>query len=449
MNPMKKLYRMFVELTVVALVACPSLMPQFAGAQNGRPQAPPPSQPQALTLADAEKIALANHPRIQAAQNLALAAKQQAREARSSYYPQASGNLTGAAAMPNSRIAAGGLNNPIIYDRYSDGLTVGQLVTDFGRTRELVKSADLRARAQQEDVVTSQADVLLQVDQAYFGVLKAQAVLQVAQETVKDRQLIADQVTAMAKSQLKSDLDASFANVDLSQAQLLLIQAQNDVQASFADLSSALGYADQRTFTLAETPLRPAPPTDLASLIQQALQNRPELVGERLNVNSAQTYATAERDLYFPTVSALAAAGLTPVHQTQLDDRYAAVGVNVNIPIFNGHLYGALHSEATFRARAEQQRLRDLQDRIVRDVRTAWLNVSSGFQRLSVTEQLLSQATLATNLAQARYNLGLSSIVELSQAQLNLTQAQIVEASARFDYEAETSLLNYQIGTVP
>ena len=121
----------------------------------------------------------------------------------------------------------------------------------------------------------------------------------------------------------------------------------------------------------------------------------------------------------------------------------------MNIPIFNGHLNGALHSEATFRARAEQQRLRDLQDRIVRDVRMAWLNANSGFQRLSVTEQLLSQATLATNLAQARYNLGLSSIMELSQAQLNLTQAQIAKASAGFDYETETSLLNYQLGNVP
>jgi len=351
--------------------------------------------------------------------------------------------------MPDSRIAAGGLNNSIIYDRESNGLLVGQLLTDFGRTHELVKSSDLHAQAQQESVVTSRQDVLLQVDEAYFAVLKAQAVLQVAEETVKSRQLVSDQITAMAKSLLKSDLDVSFANVDLSEAQLLLIQAQNDVQSSFANLSTALGYADQRTFALAEVPVPPAPPTDLASLIQQALQNRPELVGQRLDVSSAQTYATAERDLNFPTVSALGAAGLTPFHQTQLTDRYAAAGVNVNIPIFNGHLYGALHSEATFRAQAEQQRLRDLQDSVVRDVRAAWLNADAGFQRLSVTEQLLSEATMAMNLAQARYNLGLSSIVELTQAQLNLTQAQITQASAKFDYESETSQLNYQIGMAP
>jgi outer membrane protein len=444
---MKKRFRMFVLLAALAFI------PRLVAAQNAQPPAappaPPPGQPQALTLADAEKIALANHPQIQTAQNLALAAKQQVRQVQSNYYPQANGSLTGAAAMPDSRIAAGGLNNPIIYDRESNGLLVGQLLTDFGRTHQLVKSSDLHAQAQQESVVTSRQEVLLQVDEAYFAVLKAQAVLQVAEQTVKDRQLVSDQITAMAKSLLKSDLDVSFANVDLSQAQLLLIQAQNDVQSSFANLSTALGYADQRTFALAEIPVPPAPPTDPASLIQQALQNRPELVGQRLDVSSAQTYATAERDLNFPTVSALGAAGLTPFHQTQLNDRYAAAGVNVNIPIFNGHLYGALHSEASFRAQAEQQRLRDLQDSIVRDVRTAWLNANAGFQRLSVTEQLLSEATMAMQLAQARYNLGLSSIVELTQAQLNLTQAQITEASAKFDYETETSLLNYQIGIAP
>ena len=96
--------------------------------------------------------------------------------------------------------------------------------------------------------------MLLRVDQAYFGVLKAQAVLQVAEETVKARQLVADQISALAKSSLKSGLDVSFANVDLAQAQLLLIQAQNDLQASYAQLSDALGYADQRTFQLADEP---------------------------------------------------------------------------------------------------------------------------------------------------------------------------------------------------
>ncbi|MGB9405401.1 MAG: TolC family protein [Candidatus Acidiferrales bacterium] len=403
---------------------------------------------QTLTLQDAEKIAIQNHPRVQAAQDIAVAASQRVREAKSNYYPTADGSLTGVEAENGSRISAGALNNPIIYDRFADGVEVSQLVTDFGRTHELVKSSNYRAKAEVENVTATRADVLLRVDQSYFGLLKARAVLKVAQETVADRQLVSDQITALAKNQLKSDLDVSFANVDLAQAQLLLVQAQNDLQAANAELSAALGYNDQRTFQLVEQPMPAAPPTSLPDMIQEALRDRPEIVGQKFNVTSAQSYATAERDLSLPTISAVGAAGLAPYRADQLESRYAAAGFNVNIPIFNGHLYGALRAEASAEARAQQQYLRDTEDSIVRDVQKAWLNANSGYQRLALTDQLLAQASEALKLAQARYKLGLSAIVELSQAQLNLTQAEIEQASARYDYQTELSALNYQLGAI-
>jgi outer membrane protein len=367
-------------------------------------------------------------------------------EVRSAYYPQAYGSLTGVEAEHNSRVAAGGLNNSIIYDRFAEGFTVGQLVTDFGRTYELVKSSNLKAQAQQENVATTRADVLLRLNEAYYAALKAQSVLLVAEQTVKSRQLVSDQTGALQKSNLKSGLDVSFANVDLAQAQLLLIQAQNDVQASNAELSDALGYSDQRTFQLVDQPLPASPPADVTPLIQEALQSRPELIRQDLNVKSAQSFAVAERDLSFPTISVLGTTGLIPYRQDALDSRYAAAGFNVNIPIFNGRLFTARRNEARSIAQAQEQYLRELQNRIVRDVRTAWLNANSAFQRLAVTEQLLTESTQAFDLAQSRYGLGLSSIVELSQAQLNKTQAEIARVSAQYDYEAQIAHLNYQVG---
>jgi outer membrane protein len=427
--------RLLPALFVLAIL---SLIPAPSFAQNAQP----------MTLKEAEQIAIQNHPQIQAATNLAAAARAQVKEVRSVYYPQAYGSATGAVAENDSRIAAGALNNSIVYDRYANGMTVNQLVSDFGRTHELARSSNLHAQAQQENVTTTRAGVLLQVDQAYFGVLRAKAVLQVAQETVKNRQLVADQVSALAKNQLKSTLDVSFANVNLAQAQLLLVQAQNDLQASYAELSTALGYGDQRTIEPAEEPMPSAPPADFSQLIQQALRDRPELIGQRLDVNSAKSYATAERDLWMPTISAVGTAGLVPYREDELASRYAAAGFNVNIPIFNGHLYGALRNEADARARAQEQYLRDLQNRIIRDVRTSWLTANSGFQRLSLTDQLLQEATQALDLAQARYKLGLGSIVELSQAQLGITEAQIEQASAKYDYQLQLSVLNYQLGAL-
>ena len=411
------------------------------------PQAPS-ALPQNLTLQDAEKIALQNHPQIQASTYLAAQAKAKVTEARSDYYPHAYGSATGVKAENDSRVTAGSLTNSLIYNRFADGLTVDQLVTDFGRTHELVKSSNLHAKAQEENITTSRADVLLQVDSAYYNALKAQAVLQVAQETVKDRQLVSDQITELQKNKLRSGLDVSFANVDLAQAQLLLVQAQNDLQTSFAELSYALGFADQKAFQLTEQPLPSQPPDDLSTLVQQAMRNRPEIISQQLDLNSAQSYATAERDLWLPTISAVATAGLTPFREDTLAPRYAAAGFNVNIPIFNGRQFNALHAEARAQAGAQQQYLRDLQNAVVREVRKAWLNANSGYQRLSVTQKLLAEANQALDLAQQRYKLGLSSIIELSQSQLNETQAQISAASAKYDYQAELSALNYQIGSL-
>src|ERR1700683_2146629 len=234
-------------------------------------------QVQKLSLKEAEQIAVQNHPQVQAAADLADAAKAQVAQQRSAYFPMANGSLTAVDAENNSRIAAGALNNPIIFERYSNGVAVSQLVTDFGRTHDLVKSSDLHAKAQQQSAVNTRAEVLLEADRAYFSVLKAQAVLKVADETVNERQLVSDQTSELEKNKIKSGLDVSFANVDLAQAQLLLIQAENDLQASFAQLSDALGYSDKRTFVLNENPAPSPPPAALPDIIQEALNDRPEL----------------------------------------------------------------------------------------------------------------------------------------------------------------------------
>jgi len=410
---------------------------------------PPQAPAQKLSLKNAEAMALRNHPLLQEATFEAQAANQITREEKSAYYPTATGSLTGAGALSNSRIAAGFLNNPLILNRESNGVEVHQLITDFGRTSNLVGSARLGAKAASESAQQTQQDVLLAVNRAYYGVLRAEAVLKVAEETVKNRQILTDQVTTLEKNKLKSMLDVSFAEVNLAQAKLLLVQAQNDQRAAEAELATALGLANPQPFNLNEEPMPDAPPADPTDLIATALQRRPDLASARFSHEAALRFARAERDLWMPTVSATGAAGLTPAYEAPLTDRYAAVGINVNIPIFNGFLYTSEAKEAKYRAQAAAENSRDLRDRIVRDVRTSWLQATMGWQRMNVTAQLVKEANLAMDLAQTRYKLGLSSIVELSQAQLQQTSAQIQDTSARYQYRVALSTLSYETGTAP
>jgi len=405
-------------------------------------------EPLRLTLHEAEQIALTQHPRISVAHLTALAARQSTKAAQSAFYPNIYGSATavGTADPNNTRIAAGALNNPLIYDREADGVTITQLITDFGRTSELSKSAKLRTRAEEMNLEATREQILLEVNNAYFSSLAAQSVLAVAEETVKSRQLILEQIQTLATNKLKSDLDVSFASVDLDQASILLAKARNDLKASFAVLSTLLAEREPHTFTLADEPMPANITIDVPALILEALAQRPDLAHLRFQRDAAKETAKAEGKLLYPTISAVGTAGLIPTGAPQLASDYAAAGVNLNLPLFTGGLYTARRREAELKAKAANEELRDEENNIIRDLQISKLNLEYSYERLTLTRQLLENANEALQLAQARFKGGISSIIELSQAELNQTSAQIAEAGARYDYQIQHSALDFQLG---
>jgi outer membrane protein len=417
----------------------------FTGVAVGRSLA---QSPPTLTLERARAMAVQNHPLVREAEFNTQRVSQGVREARSSYFPVAFGSLTGADATKNASIAAGNLNSSSVAVRYSNGAAVQELLTDFGRTRNLVKAAGSQLSSAQAGERAVVDDAALRVTQAYFQALESEALLKVAQETVKARQVVADQVNALARSKLKAALDVSFANVNLADARLLEVAAENDVESSETELSAALGFADLHVFQLVDPALPGAPSADISELVAQAFRQRPELARERFALAAAHSFAKAEGDLFLPTLSALATAGETPVRQNSLPAHYAAAGFNVNIPIFNGRAFSARHAAAEFQAKEQDEAVKALEIQVARDVRTAWLRARTSYERLSLTQQLFDQARLSLRLATARYNLGLSSIVELTQAQLGYTQAEIEQTAATYEYQIDTARLQYEIGTL-
>jgi outer membrane protein len=401
-----------------------------------------------LTLADAQRLAVQNNPQYSAAKYNAAAAHQQPAQYRAAELPNLSGAVTGVGADNGSRLSAGALNNSTVYSRAAAGVIASQLITDFGRVHNLVGMSNLQAQAQDQAGESTRANVLLGATGAYFDLLRANSVLKVAQQTVAARQLVSDQVTALAQSQLRSQLDVTFANVNLSDAKLLQLQAENGVNSANAALATALGLPNQTRFDVADEPMPAALPAQADPLITQAMQNRPDLKSLQLQQSAAERFTRAEHDLYYPTVSALAAAGGVPAGEPQVPGAYGAVGVNVSVPIFNGGLFKARESEAALRAKAAAQNVADLANRITRDVRVAWLNANTALQRVTLTQELVSQAQQSRDLAQSRYQLGLGTIVELSQADLNLTAAQIEAATARYDYQAQRAVVDYQVGVL-
>ena len=346
-------------------------------------------------------------------------------------------------------LALGSLNSPRALDKAAGGITVSQLITDFGRTRNLVRNAKSSQKAQLENTRASVDDITLTVDEAFYNALTAQQVLLVAEQTVSTRQATGQQIGALTNQKLRSTLDLSLADVQISQAQLLVLDAQNAMQTSMANLNAILGSEDDTQYNLVdETTENPAPaPANADDLVQLAFRSRPDLAALNDQFTAAKQFASAEHDLLHPTISALAAAGGTPVRDDLIQSSwYGAAGANISIPVFNGFDYTARAKEADFRAQAASEQVRNLRDNIARDVRTSVLNAQIAFQKIAVNKQLLDQANTALELAQARYKVGLSGIVDLTQAQLAQTEAEIGYANARYAYQQALAMITYQTG---
>jgi outer membrane protein len=404
-----------------------------------------------LTLADARSLALKTHPRITVAELRSLVAQQVVTETRAGYFPTLSANAEAVGTGEDvTRLSAlGTLSNSQIFNRVGIGAVATVLLTDFGRTANLAGAARLQARAAEANLQATRAQLLLDVDAAYYGALEARAVKAVAAQTLTARRLLLDRTGALAKNQLKSELDVRFARVGVDEARLLADQAEKNWQSAQATLANILGQRAPVTTRLVEEP----PPTndlpaDSSALEDEALRQRPELASQRFQRDAAQDLAKAAQDARLPTVSAAGAAGTTPIGEQHFERNYAAAGVNVNVPLFAGGLYAARQREAELQASDADAVLRDAENNVVRDVRIAWLEASHAFERIALSASLLENANGALDLARARFEQGLSSIVELNQAELAEISAAIEHTNAEYDYRIRRDILAFETGTL-
>jgi len=403
---------------------------------------------QGLTLEGAEALALTNQPRMLAAQLRARASDQRIREARSAFLPLMAFNATGVkVADAGTSTATGNITTSAISDRFAYGGNLSQLVSDFGRTSALVGSVRATAEAQADLATLTRAQVRLNVREAYYRVLGTEAVLRAAQAAQANRQLISKQLSALAASELRSTLDVNFANVLESEAELAVVRAQSTVAQQRARLATAMGSIQPIAAPLADiaAPDTPLPP-DAESYLQTAQAQRADLNAVKAQQLAASEFALSEKRLSYPTLSVLAAGGEIPYRDHTLHDSYAAVGFNLNIPIFNGGLFAARRNEAELEASARGRDVQQVQLEVTEQVRDSWYQADEAYRSLDVSARLVAQSEEALRLAQDRYDAGLGSIVELNEAQLNETSAEITAADTTYTYLSRRVELDFAAG---
>jgi outer membrane protein len=454
-----------------------------AGASPKSPEAPFVSKPdtsRALTLAQAEDYALRNNPSIAAALHSAQAAREIVAQIRAGFFPQVTANAIYASVQgQNSGAgqthidASGLLTDSTAITRQSDGLMFSQLITDFGRTGFLTSSASFDAMARLNQVDAVRQFVLLSVDTAYYAALGARGLNRVADQQIETSRLLLDRIKVFVASNLKSQMDVSFQEAGLAQANLLKVNADGKYDQAIADLTRAMGWHEPMNFALADTSGETPFPDDPAPYQAMAFGQRPDLIAKRNEVEAAKKMAKAELAARFPEIKALAAGGINPyasdtnvkttitaetpkgkVQETVTDtksllsDTYFVMGVNASLPVFTGGRLSAKEKEAELRAKAAEDSLREYEDLVFRNVRNAWIQTRTSYRAITAAKDYVKAADEAFQLSQERYTAGTLSITDVSQAQFSSLQAQIALVTAQYEYLTRLAQLSFESGGI-
>jgi outer membrane protein len=401
-----------------------------------------------LELTQAESIALANQPRMLAAQLRARSSASRVQEARAGYFPTVTFSTTGVrVADTGSAVSAGALATSALSGRFAYGGSLTQIVTDFGRAGALVGAARYVAEAQSDIATLTRAQVRVNVRSSYYRTLGAEAVLRAAEAAFANRHVISQQLSALAASELRSTLDVNFAKVLESEAELAVVRAKSNVAQERLHLATSMGQEQPITVPLVDasttTEVLPYSPEDL---LIQAMAQRADLNALQAQKNAAQSFAVSEKRLSYPVLSLLGSAGQLPYHDHTLHDDYAAIGFNLTISVFNGGLFAARRREAELESGARSQDVQQMRLQVGEEVRQAWYRADEAYRSLPVTAHLVAQSKEALRLAQDRYDAGLGSIVELNEAQLNETSAEVTAADATYTYLTRRAQLDFVAG---
>jgi outer membrane protein len=426
-----------------------------------------------LTLKQAISIALKYHPRIREAAENTNAAVAQVGEARSLLGPQVYGLAQDLATSDNGIADTSyydingmfprvpGRNHSLPSDNFSEtwdvnnnymgGLAVSQFLFDFGRHHGFVTQRRLEAASAAATEQFTKLDLIFEVSQRYFNVLRAQQLIRVYEKAVEQRQFHLHEAQVKAEAQLRPELDVYVTQAEVERAQLHLVDARNAYDDAKAALDNALGLADRAPqYHLADV-LTYAPATEsLQSLLAAAMRERPDLKALVEQARALGAQIVEYRSDYFPTANALAGystMGTGPAMGYQLPNtNNFNAGIVITWPIFNSFLTTDQINETKARQSAVKDAIEDLQDRVILQVQTAFLDRRAALQRIERAEKALAASRAQLELAEKRYEAGLTGIVELEDAQRHYTYDDAAYADALYGFSIANAAVNESTG---
>jgi outer membrane protein len=400
------------------------------------------SEGRVLTLDDALRLALANHPHLQAARAQTEVSAAKIDEAKASLLPQVSGS--GSYERSRERLYVSGSGEGYNSGNYYKlGLSASQLLYDFGQTTGKWNAAKSSLRQQEDIERNSVMQVSFNLRSAYFAAAAARAMLKVANDNLANQEVHLRQIQGFVEAGTRPEIDLAQARTDHANARVQLINTQVGYDSAKAVLNQAMGVEAAIDFDVADPGAMSVEGENdsIERLLPLALKARPDLQALARQIESQQFLIGSIKGGYAPTLSA--GAGLSEMGAALDDLKWGfSATLSLNWQIFGGGITDGQMREAKANATALHAQYELQRQQVRLEVEQARLNVHAAKAAVEATHEAAVNARVRLDLAEGRYQAGVGSVIELGDSQVALTSAAAQEVQAVFNLaSARTKLL--------
>ncbi|MBI4690782.1 MAG: TolC family protein [Nitrospirae bacterium] len=379
-------------------------------------------------------IALKKQPGISAALNTVTANQSRVGSANADYYPQID------IASGYSRASSSGSSN----NQYTSSLSLKQNIYNFGKTSTQVDIERLNLDSSRADLEGVREQVIFNVKQSYYGVLRAKRNRDVAEDAVKQFNLHLEQAKGFYEVGTKPKFDVTRAEVDLGNARLDLIKAGNGLRIANASLNNVMGVPDAPEYSIEDNLEFRKYTITFEETIGRAYKNRPDLVSVVFKRQAAENSIELAKKDYYPALTG--SASYSRSGETFLRDGGWDIGMTLSFPIFSGFQTKYQVEESTANLNVFKANEESLKQNIFLEIQQAYLNLSEAEERIPIAELVVRQAEENLDLANGRYTAGVGSPIEVTDAQVALNNAKLSYIEAIYDYRIAIASLEKAMG---
>jgi outer membrane protein len=389
-------------------------------------------------------IALKNHPTMVAAAGNLKASQSRVSQAQSGYYPQVNASSAYTRTYNSPGSSSGTLSTKSYYNTYRDSLNLNQTLIDFGNTSAQVDVQASGADASKADLEDTTGQIILGVKQAYYGILQARQSRDANVEAVVQFQQHLDQAREFYEVGTKPKIDVTNAQVDLSQAKLNLLKAENGLRIARITLNNAMGVPEAPRYEVKDTAGYQDYPIDIETALKRGYDARPDLASARAKREAAERSIDLARTGYYPVLSGNAGYGWSG--QNYPLDKEWTVGATLNFPLFSGFLTKYQVTEARANLEVAQANEEYIRQGIRFDIEQAYSNLTQAKEGIMLAEVTVKQAKENRELAQGRYAAGVGNTIEVTDALVLEINAKTAYINALSDYHLAVASLEKAMG---